>query len=54
MYSVLIINMLKCEAIRNLESHLIIGMAQQETTEADTGRHVNTLVIPCLHQAPGH
>ena len=52
MYSVIIINMLKCEAVHILESHLISGMAQQETTEANTGRHVNTVVIPCLHPAP--
>ena len=52
MYSVIIINMLKCEAVHILESHLISGMAQQVTTEADKGRHVNTVVIPCLHPAP--
>ena len=59
MYIVIIINMLKCEAVhifkfysKSVESHLISGMAQQETTEADTGRHVNTVVIPCLHPAP--
>ena len=51
MYSAIIINMLKCEAVHILESHLNSGMAQQETTEADTGRHVNTVVIPCLHPA---
>ena len=52
MYSVIIINMLKCEAVHILESHLISGMAQQETTEADTGRHVNSVIITCLYPAP--
>ena len=59
MYIVIIINMLKCEAVhifkfysKSVESHLISGMAQHETTEADTGLHVNTVVIPCLHPAP--
>ena len=48
----MIINMLKCEAVHTLESHLFSGMAQQETTEADKGRHVNRVMIPCLHPAP--
>ena len=52
MLSAIVINIQKCRAVHVLESHLISGMAQQETTEADTGRHVNTVVIPCLHPAP--
>ena len=54
MYSVIIINMLTCAAVlifkfysKSVESHLISGMAVQETNR---NRHVSTVVIPCLHR----
>ena len=59
MYIVIIIHMLKCEAGhifkfygKSVESHLISDVVLHEPTEANTGLHVNTVVIPCLHPAP--